>query len=103
MESAVTFEAPKVAMSDDAFGTVLGTQLAAVFQSPLVGLVAQVALPAREGRCAAENSSAAATKIVKLFLRVFMDNFAETRSLPRSRNSPSGYHTRASINHDVRF
>jgi len=69
----VRFDAPKVAMSVVAFGTVCGLQFAAVFQSPLVGFVAQVALPAREGRCAAENSSAAATRNLTLLNDVFIN------------------------------
>src|SRR5438105_4819175 len=43
----VTLEAPKVAMSLGSLGTVFGVQFAAVFQSPLVGLRFQVALPAK--------------------------------------------------------
>src|SRR5205809_8125656 len=69
----VTFDAPKVATSDVPFGTVLGVQFAAVFQSPLVGFVAQVALPARESRCAAKNSSAAATINLGLLNGVFIN------------------------------
>jgi hypothetical protein len=37
-----------VAVSAGSFGTVAGVQFAAVFQSPLVGLRFQVALPAKE-------------------------------------------------------
>jgi hypothetical protein len=44
-------EAAKLAVSVGPFGTVAGVQLVAVFQSPLVGLRFQVALPANE--CAA--------------------------------------------------
>jgi hypothetical protein len=47
MEGFVTFDVPKVAMSVVEFGTLCGAQFAAVFQSPLVGFFAQVALPAR--------------------------------------------------------
>ncbi|PYK26559.1 MAG: hypothetical protein DME59_07430 [Verrucomicrobia bacterium] len=39
-------EVAKVAVSAGPFGTVLGIQLAAVFQLPLIGLALQVALPA---------------------------------------------------------
>ena len=60
--TSVTFDMPKLAMSDGPFGTVLGTQLAVVFQSPVEGLVLHVTLPARECRCVAKNSSAAAIK-----------------------------------------
>ncbi len=42
----VRLEAANVAMSSWPFGMVAGVQLAAVFQSPLVGLRFQVALPA---------------------------------------------------------
>ena len=45
-EIAVMLEAAKVARSAGALGTVAGVQFAAVFQSPLVGLRFQVALPA---------------------------------------------------------
>src|SRR6266852_5672655 len=44
---AVVFDFAKVAMSEDCAGTVIGVQLAAVFQSSLVGLRFHVALPAR--------------------------------------------------------
>ena len=44
----VVLEAPNVATSALPLGTVAGVQFAAVFQSPLVGLRFQVALPANE-------------------------------------------------------
>ena len=71
--TSVTFDVPNVATSDVPFGTVFGLQFAAVFQSPLVGLVAQVALPARECRCVAENSSAAAMTKGNLLIQVLID------------------------------
>ena len=40
-------EKANVAISAGPFGTVFGVQLVAVFQSSLVGLALQVALPAR--------------------------------------------------------
>ena len=40
-ETSAVLEAPKVAISERPFGTVAGIQLAAVFQSPLVGLRVQ--------------------------------------------------------------
>ena len=43
---AVVLETPKVAVSLGPLGMVAGVQLVAVFQSPLVGLRFQVALPA---------------------------------------------------------
>ena len=46
-KTSVTFETSKVAVSCAPFGTVAGVQLAAVFQSLLVGLRFHVALPAR--------------------------------------------------------
>src|SRR3954463_4313753 len=79
--TSVTFEAPNVAMSVVAFGTLCGLQLAAVFQSPLIGFLAHVALPARQGRCAAENSSAAATKNLSLLNDVVMGEPVESRLL----------------------
>lgn len=45
-EIAVVFETAKVATSSGPFGTIAGVQFAAVFQSPVVGLRFQVALPA---------------------------------------------------------
>src|SRR6266446_6797011 len=45
--TSVTLETPKVAMSSVPLGTVLGIQLVAVFQSPVVGSRSQVASPAR--------------------------------------------------------
>ena len=45
-EVSVIFELSKVAVSVGPFGTVAGVQLAAMFQSPLVGFRFQVALPA---------------------------------------------------------
>ena len=47
--TSVTFDVPKVATSVCELGTVGGVQFAAVFQSPLVGFVAHVALPAKAG------------------------------------------------------
>ena len=49
IETSVLLETPKVAISFGPFGTVAGVQFAAVFQSPLVGLRFQVALPAWAG------------------------------------------------------
>src|SRR5689334_10954384 len=45
--TSFTLEAPKVATSLGPLGTVAGVQFVAVFQSPLVGLRFQVALPAK--------------------------------------------------------
>src|SRR5262245_43721585 len=50
----VTLDPAKVATSVGPFGTVAGVQLTAVFQSPVVGLRFQVALPARASRMKAE-------------------------------------------------
>ena len=68
MERLVTSDVAKVAISPGPFGTVFGVQLAAVFQSPFKGFVPQVALPARECCCAAENSSAAAIGTINCFV-----------------------------------
>jgi hypothetical protein len=46
-EMPVVFETSKVAVSEGSFGTVCGIQLAAVFQSPEVGLLFHVALAAK--------------------------------------------------------
>src|SRR3954452_7827222 len=72
--TSVTFDGPKVATSVVEFGTVCGIQFAAVFQSPLVGLLLQVALPAREGRSAARNSSAAALRNLSLCDETFISD-----------------------------
>ena len=58
IEIAPWLEAAKVAMSPGPFGTVAGVQLAAVFQSPLVGLRFQVALPAWAGAFMTSKSNA---------------------------------------------
>ena len=47
INTSVVFERPKVAVSPDPFGTVVGVQLAGVFQSPELGFRFHVALPAR--------------------------------------------------------
>lgn len=47
MEISVRLETAKVALSKELLGTVAGVQLAAVFQSPLLGLRFQVALAAQ--------------------------------------------------------
>ena len=82
MKRFATLDVPKVAMSDGPSGTVLGIQLAAVSQSPLEGLVRQVALPARDCRCAAKNSRAAAMINVNLFTQMLIDELVGTRLLP---------------------
>ena len=46
-ETSAVLEAPKVAVSPEALGTVDGVQLAAIFQSREMGLRSQVALPAK--------------------------------------------------------
>lgn len=73
LTTSVTSDVPNVATSDVPFGTVFGLQFPAVFQSPLVGFVAHVALPARQGRCAAKNSNAAAIKNLTLLNDVFIN------------------------------
>jgi hypothetical protein len=52
---------PNVAMSAGPLGTVIGDQLAAVFQSPLTGVVSQVLLPAK-AESATKNMSMVAAK-----------------------------------------
>jgi hypothetical protein len=47
--TSVILETPNVAVSADPLGTVLGVQLIARNQSPLVGLRFQVVLPAKCG------------------------------------------------------
>jgi hypothetical protein len=46
METLVVFERANVAISAGPFGTIIGVQLAAVFQVPEPGLRSHVALPA---------------------------------------------------------
>ena len=46
IETLVVFETANVAISAGPLGTVIGVQLAAVFQSPEPGLRSHVALPA---------------------------------------------------------
>jgi hypothetical protein len=46
IETSVTCEEAKVAVSVDPLGTVAGVQLAAVFESPLLGCRFHIALPA---------------------------------------------------------
>jgi hypothetical protein len=70
--TSVTFDLLNVATSVVEFGTVFGTQLAAVFQLLLVGFVAQVALLASEDRCAGKASSAAAMIIPSHMSNSFM-------------------------------
>ena len=68
-EMSVIVETSKVAMSPGPFGTVLGVQFAAVYQSPLVGLRFQVALSAW-ANCSASgmrrNASRRADRLVGL-------------------------------------
>jgi len=73
----VRFDAPKVAMSVVAFGTVCGLQFAAVFQSPLVGFLAQVALPAKELIASRLGRKSAAPKALK---RLALQQMRATRS-----------------------
>ena len=54
-ETLVMLETPKVAVSLGPSGTLFGVQLRAVFQSPLVGLRFQVALPAKADPASATN------------------------------------------------
>lgn len=56
VETSVTLETSKVAISLGPLGTVCGIQFAAVFQSGLTGLRFQVALPA-EANCATSGES----------------------------------------------
>src|SRR6266481_7032044 len=56
--TSLTFETSKVAMSVAPFGTVWGVQLAAVFQSLVIGLRSQVALPATDMRATANKATA---------------------------------------------
>ena len=80
-ETLVVLEVANVAVSEGPLGTVPGDQFAAVFQSPDVGLVFQVALPANVA-CAVITARLA----VKHQLgRIFIGNKV-TRS-PKSHNN----------------
>ena len=65
MKTAVVKEWAKIAMSDDPFGTVIGDQLLAVFQSPAVAPLegAHVTLTARAALSAANEMSESAVTI----------------------------------------
>ncbi len=74
IEMAEMAENWKVAWSADPLGTVAGVQLAAVFQSPLVGVKLHVALPEKAGEAKSVSATAKST------LRIF-DNFVFMSSL----------------------
>jgi hypothetical protein len=80
-DTFVTFDASKVAISVVELGTVCGLQFAAVFHSPVVGFLAQVALAANEDPCRVINSSAAATSKLNLLQGVVMGELVGRRSL----------------------
>ena len=92
-ERSVVLETAKVAMSEDPFGTVAGSQFSAVFQSPLVGLRLQVALPA----CALA-AMARASVIMQVSL-VFMFLLSAASQFPFSvfRSPLSTYGTTVSV------
>ena len=48
IDRPVVLDKPKKAVSAGPFGTVVGVQLAALFQSPEAGLRPHIALPAKE-------------------------------------------------------
>jgi hypothetical protein len=78
IETAVLLELAKLAVSDAPFGTVAGLQLDAVFQSLVVGLVFQVALPAEASRMKAKLRVRKVTSscFVMIFLSFTFDDFA---------------------------
>ena len=79
----VWFETPKVAISAVPLGTRAGVQLAAVYQSSLVGLRFQVALMARARPGASPRASLSAATSPRVL------------STPRARNSsPRHFHSR---------
>src|SRR5712691_5339060 len=90
MEIAVVFEAPNVAMSDGPLGTVLGVQLAPVFQLPFVGFRFHVALPA-EANCALNTPSEAMSRRVRRELCIFIFPFnLRSRAKASKQSSASG-------------
>ena len=88
-DRSVTSDIPRVATSPGPFGTVLGIQLTAVFQSPVEGFALQVALPAKECRGAARNSSATAMVAINPFTQMFIGEHSGRRLF--------GVHTRAGV------
>jgi hypothetical protein len=73
IKRSVKLVALNVAISEGALGTVLGIQLAAVFQSPVEGLLLHVALPAKHCRGAARYSTAAVTTKLNVFIDMLID------------------------------
>src|SRR5437867_5679169 len=65
IETAEMTDNWKVAWSADPLGTVEGVQLAAVFQSPLVGVRLHVALPEKAGE--AKSVSTTANSALRIF------------------------------------
>ena len=61
-------ELPKLAISDVPLGTVAGNQFAAVFQSPELGFVSQVALPAKTALVADNMNAVNKTKTRRVFM-----------------------------------
>ena len=68
IETLVTLDVPKVAVSDDPLGTVVGFQLAPVFQSPLDGELDHCALPARNAGKAVTDKITASRRDTTLVL-----------------------------------
>jgi hypothetical protein len=66
IETEMTCERPKVAISEGPLGTVAGVQLAAVFQTLLTGSRFHVALPAWRSRMKAE------VRVKKIISSVFI-------------------------------
>jgi hypothetical protein len=70
MAMLVTLDVSNVAVSETPFGTVAGVQLVALFQSRLVGFVAQVALPQKAKR--EVRSKKAETKSLRVLMLMFV-------------------------------
>ena len=67
IDTPVVLEVANVAVSPEPFGTVIGVQFAAVFQSPLPGLKSHCALPAKAGLVLRICPVASAKSRIKVF------------------------------------
>src|SRR5712691_11240423 len=78
--TSVTLETSNVATS---LGTTSGVQLAAVFQSPLVGLRFQVALPARAKPARTKSSKTKGSALVFIFRPFYRRDGSEVKIIRR--------------------
>ena len=88
VNTSVVFERPKVAMSVEALGTVIGVQFVAVFQSPEAGLWFHVALPARVRLGSSKSWAQVIPTKISLFIGAFLRIACAMREIT-SRGKPS--------------